>query len=297
VFTQSAANPGGFPAGAAGDPLRRNVEAFMMAFDTNVAPIVGQQTTRSAATAAAADPRIDLLIQRANAGECDLVVKGRIAGEDRGLLYVGGGQFVTDRADDAPISDAVLRALANTAGQELTYTCVPLGSGVRIGIDRDHDSFGDRDELDGGSDPSNPASTPPGVAAVCTSLTAVTFRGATFADRTGKLSVRAELALGTYTQETISAVADDGGGQIFAGNVAGALILPKGHGFKYRAPKGATGISNIQLRQQSATQIYKVTLKTKKAWTPPAADETEATTHVTVNVGGKCFRGNATRVR
>src|SRR4029450_11663876 len=47
VFHQD--NPGGLPIpnagwlynGAAGDPLRRQVEAFMLAFDSNLAPIVG----------------------------------------------------------------------------------------------------------------------------------------------------------------------------------------------------------------------------------------------------------------
>jgi hypothetical protein len=37
------------------------------------------------------------------------------------------------------VSDANLRALAQTAGQELTYTAVPPGAGVRAGIDRDLD--------------------------------------------------------------------------------------------------------------------------------------------------------------
>ena len=35
-------NPGGFPAGPAGDLQRRQVEAFMLAFDSNLAPIVGR---------------------------------------------------------------------------------------------------------------------------------------------------------------------------------------------------------------------------------------------------------------
>jgi hypothetical protein len=32
----------------------------------------------------------------------------------------------------APLSDSALRALAAVAGQEVTYTCVPPGSGARI---------------------------------------------------------------------------------------------------------------------------------------------------------------------
>ncbi len=41
VFNQSGINPTGIPAGAPGDPLRRQLESFMMAFDSNLAPIVG----------------------------------------------------------------------------------------------------------------------------------------------------------------------------------------------------------------------------------------------------------------
>jgi len=49
---------------------------------------------------------------------------------------------------------------ARRPGGELTYTCVPPGSGVRIGLDRDEDGFLDGDELVAGSDPADPASTP-----------------------------------------------------------------------------------------------------------------------------------------
>jgi hypothetical protein len=37
---------------------------------------------------------------------------------------------------------------------------VPPGTGHRIGVDRDRDGYLDRDELDNGSDPGDPASTP-----------------------------------------------------------------------------------------------------------------------------------------
>jgi hypothetical protein len=58
------------------------------------------------------------------------------------------------------IAPRELRQLTATPGQALTYTCVPPGEGERIGVDRDEDGFLDRDELDAGSDPADPASTP-----------------------------------------------------------------------------------------------------------------------------------------
>src|SRR5206468_212332 len=71
------------------------------------------------------------------------------------------GTFRSDRASEALLSDAALRAVAASAGQELTYTCVPPGSGVRVGVDRDEDGYFDRDEILAGSDPADPLSVPP----------------------------------------------------------------------------------------------------------------------------------------
>jgi YVTN family beta-propeller protein len=165
-------NPGGFPNGSAGDPQRRQMEQFILAFDSDMAPIVGQQTTLTASNGGVAGPRIDLLIARAAAGECDLVVKGTRDGEQRGAVRLASGQFRTDRASEALFTDAQMRAFA-TPGQELTYTCVPPGSGMRIGVDRDEDGFFDRDELDAGSDPADPSSIPAGA----TTTTSTTVPG------------------------------------------------------------------------------------------------------------------------
>jgi hypothetical protein len=54
----------------------------------------------------------------------------------------------------------VLQQYAQTPGQELTFTCVPPGSGLRMGIDRDEDGVYDGDEIAAGSDPADPASMP-----------------------------------------------------------------------------------------------------------------------------------------
>ncbi len=153
-FSEGFNGPGnhGIPDGPAGDPQRRQIEAFLLAFPTNLAPIVGQQTTLTQGNGAVVGKRIDLLIDRARAGECDLVVKGGSSQGERGYLYdAGSGLFLGNRRSDAPLSDAGLRQRAAQKGGELTYTCTPPGSGVRVGIDRDEDGVLDGDEVDAGS--------------------------------------------------------------------------------------------------------------------------------------------------
>jgi len=162
------------------DTEQAQLEPLILAFDATLAPIVGQQTTLTDTNGATVGPRIDLLIARANANfplagvgtvkECDLVVKGIVAGELRGALFnPSSGLFETDRAAESGLTDAQLRALAATAGQDLTYTCAPPGTGVRMALDRDEDGFFDRDELDAGSDPADPNSIPGGPTATPTS--------------------------------------------------------------------------------------------------------------------------------
>jgi DNA-binding beta-propeller fold protein YncE len=140
-----------------------NLDAFILAFDTGLAPAVGQQVSATPATRT--DPgvlaRRDLLIARAEAADCDLIARTTIAGESRGALYVAG-LFYPDRHTDSPLPVADLHALAATSGQEVTYTCVPPRSGVRMALDRDEDGYFDRSELDDGTDPNDAASAPPG---------------------------------------------------------------------------------------------------------------------------------------
>lgn len=112
---------------------------------------MGQQVTLRASHSTEVDARIELLRQRAEAGECDLVAK---AGE-AGFLYKGSGLFATDRRGQPPITKAALRSLA-----PVTYTCVPPGSGERIGVDRDGDGAWDGDERLAQTDPADPDSGP-----------------------------------------------------------------------------------------------------------------------------------------
>jgi DNA-binding beta-propeller fold protein YncE len=143
-----------------GNPQRSQVVDFLMAFDSNLAPIVGQQITLTSTNGAIVGSRIDELVARAAVGECDVVVKGVIAGELRGAYRTAAGTFQLDRAAEAPLTDVALRGLAATSGQELTYTCVPPGSGARASVDRDDDTVFDGDERDIGTDPVDPTSLP-----------------------------------------------------------------------------------------------------------------------------------------
>jgi DNA-binding beta-propeller fold protein YncE len=161
-FTQSPTTPGGFLPGAAGALQKRQVEDFQLAFDSNLAPIVGQQTTLTKQNGTVVGERIQLLITRAKAGECDLVVKSDSNQGEKGYIFdVASNRFVGNRQSDPPLTDASLRQRALQNGGELTYTCTPPGSGVRVGIDRDEDGVLDGDELDAGSNPADATSTIP----------------------------------------------------------------------------------------------------------------------------------------
>ncbi len=159
-FSTLAGRPDGFTQTPQGFAEMRQVEAFVFAFDSNMAPIVGQQATLASGNSAKVGPRVTLLQARADAGECDLIAKTELFHHETGFLYVGNGEFLGDRAGWPSISGAMLRALANFPGHEVTYTCVPRGSGARLAVDRDDDGFLDGDEVDACSDPADPESTP-----------------------------------------------------------------------------------------------------------------------------------------
>jgi DNA-binding beta-propeller fold protein YncE len=159
-FDVSELNPLGIPVNPEGVQAKHALAQFMLAFDSNLAPIVGQQVTLTGASGAEVGARIDLLVARADAGECDLVAKGRIARDEVGFLYLGSGRFEPDRQSRSVILDHQLRRIVTASSAHLTYTCVPPGSGKRIGIDRDLDGVLDGDERAAGSEPVDSGSTP-----------------------------------------------------------------------------------------------------------------------------------------
>src|SRR5262249_2721371 len=102
----SASGNVGFPDddGKNGDTHRRDVEEFLLAFDSNLFPIVGQQVTLTSGNAASAGARISLFMTRAQEGDCDVVVKGNLGGVPRGWYRTAAGVFQSDRAAEIPVS-------------------------------------------------------------------------------------------------------------------------------------------------------------------------------------------------
>ncbi len=144
-----------------------DLEAFSLAFPTDVAPIVGQQVTLTSAGGAEVNARIDLLKARAssfynsltlggNVPECDLIVKAQSAGTVRGAVFEPTLGLFRDDQDHLLRDNIGIRALA-TGSATVTYTCVPPGSGRRMGIDRDADMA--LDALDNCPEVSNAAQT------------------------------------------------------------------------------------------------------------------------------------------
>ncbi len=149
-----------------GDDDRKDLMSFLMAAPRSMENTVGQQVILGVDNLKDPVVRAFLSTLEARAKEtspvsvCDLTVSGVINNEPRGFVMLSNGKYLSDRLSEGQYTKLELLKLANTPGQQLTFLCVPPGSGVRIGIDNDEDGVFDRDELDAGSDPSDPNSVP-----------------------------------------------------------------------------------------------------------------------------------------
>ncbi len=143
----------------ASDQDRRDVASFLLAFPTGTHPAVGAQWTMDGANQSAGIARLNTLQSLADADVIGLAAKGRSGNQARGWVYVGAGNYRPDKQAGPDVSQATLLALAGN-GTEITFTGVVEGCEWRLGVDRDEDGFRDGDELDAGSDPGDPASTP-----------------------------------------------------------------------------------------------------------------------------------------
>ncbi len=150
-------------AGAVALAQRRDLEAFLLSFDTGMPPAVGRQVTFGdpEGSGAARVATLDTLVRLARRGVCDLIAKGVANGQQRGWVLMGDGTFQSDRRAEGRLDAEALRRLAMPGG-EITFTGVPPGCGVRMGVDADRDGRFDRDERDRGTDPETPDSSRPG---------------------------------------------------------------------------------------------------------------------------------------
>ncbi|WP_420348745.1 YncE family protein [Pelagibius sp.] len=125
------------------DSLRADLNAFVMAFNTGMAPAVGLQTTVSGTVDDGQTARLALMTGQAAAGDCDLIAWARAEGRERGWLWRAEG-FLPDR--EGEVSWRLDDLLAHAAAAPVTFACVPPGDGWRSALDRDLDGQRDGDE-------------------------------------------------------------------------------------------------------------------------------------------------------
>lgn len=139
TFIQTESNPHGIPLvpedtpnseeiNKVGNSMRRALEGFILAFDSNLAPIVGQQITVTFPTTPFQIERLSLLVQRAAAGECDLVASQ------------GQQTFFYQQARSTETNKTITNMLTNTTEKRrrksvpVTFLCAPPGMGAQLAM-------------------------------------------------------------------------------------------------------------------------------------------------------------------
>lgn len=119
----------------------RELEQFLLAMETNMMPIIGQQVTISKKTKNQGMDIIKLFFKRMDAGDNEVIVKGIYEEKPFGAVRLPSGKFLLDDINQQPISEEALLDWTNVEGQELTFTAVPIGSGYRLGVDFDNNGI------------------------------------------------------------------------------------------------------------------------------------------------------------
>ena len=146
-----------FPPGAAGDPLRGDVAAFLLSWDTGTHASIGAQATVGG-PASNGIGRRDQLRSIAVAGSAQMVARAVVNGAERGFLFDPATGTLLGNTTGVVETLPGLDALA-ASGVPVTYTLFPTGSGM-LAIDLDGDGFLDGDEILAGTDPADPDSFP-----------------------------------------------------------------------------------------------------------------------------------------
>jgi YVTN family beta-propeller protein len=127
-----------------------DISAFIHCFDTGTAPTVGYSRTVRVAnrseTALLSD--LGILEARANAGDCDLIVRGKIGGVNKALLW-NGTSYRQETQAAGTVTRSVL--LANlTSDDAITFMGVLRDAGDRLSIDEDEDTVLNGDDPEPG---------------------------------------------------------------------------------------------------------------------------------------------------
>lgn len=137
----------------------RDLTLFMMFFPGGVRPSVGKNLTVPAGPpptgTSAQENLLAILIRVGNladpARHCDLVASASSGSRPRTWYLNGGigagGLFTTDVAGEAQVATADLR---QSAGGPVTFLCATIGSGIRLGADRDLDTHLNGDDCAAG---------------------------------------------------------------------------------------------------------------------------------------------------
>jgi len=126
----------------------RDLTVFLIHFSTGIKPSAGRNVTVPAGTPPTGTPEQEALVTAlvglgnlADTGRhCELVAYAPAAGRVRTYYLNGGigsgGLWTTDVATDPQVSTSAMR---QGASGPVTFLCATIGSGVRLGADRDLD--------------------------------------------------------------------------------------------------------------------------------------------------------------
>ena len=122
-----------FPAPV--EQSRADVERYVLAIESNMAPVVGQQVTLTSTAQREMIERVNLLEERAKLNECDLIVSGVIDNQYYSALFQTGDDYYQD-AGNGITNKMDVRGIAMKRDNALTYTCVPIGAGRRLALNQ-----------------------------------------------------------------------------------------------------------------------------------------------------------------
>ena len=144
--------------GIPNDTVRQGLVDYLMEFDNDIAPIVGQQITIHKDSSEEAKQRLALLIQRAETPfvskvlggtvtECDLIAQGELQGERRSYLYNPADKlFNADKTVLSSLTATDIQSQLVAENSILTFTCLVPGTGQRFALDSDLDGVLNGDE-------------------------------------------------------------------------------------------------------------------------------------------------------